>query len=108
MSRKVEDTILKTIDAMEPVMRSVVVGYYYNQQSASEIACAMQLETAMVFSLVKEGGGILRQAVLAEHEEEKLFSDNRYLYTQIFLSCGEEAVRVGEIITKERETGKRK
>ncbi len=93
---KKEDIIARTIDAMKPLMRRAVVLYYYNQLSVTEIAEVLNRKPPEIYELITKGRSILRMAVISDHGEEKLFQNNIYLYTEIFLSCSEEAVKVAE------------
>ncbi|MCR5023747.1 MAG: hypothetical protein K6A90_05370 [Lachnospiraceae bacterium] len=92
ISKKTNGIISKTIDEMEPIMRSVVIGYFYNHLSVSELAKALLMSDAEIYGLMVKGKKLLREAIILNGNKDTLFKSNYYLYTEIFLSCGEEVV----------------
>ena len=90
--RKTGDIISKTIDEMEPAMRSVMIGYFYNHLSVPELARSLLMSDAEIYGLMVKGRELFREAIILNGHKDTLFKSNHYLYTEIFLSCGEEAV----------------
>ena len=93
--KRTESIVTECIEGMMPLMRRATIGYYFNNLSIKELAVALNMEQSAVYSLVEEGREIIRKAVISHHGEDTLHQNNRYLYTEIFLSCGEEAVKTG-------------
>lgn len=89
---KAGDVIKRTIDAMEPAMRSVVIGYFYNNLSVEDLAGAMNLEASEVYKLMNRGRKVLKEAILIHRGQNAEVNDHKYLHTEIYLSCAEEAV----------------
>lgn len=97
--QRTESIITKCIDGIMPAMRSTIIGYYFNNLSIKDLAKALNMKPSAVYSLVEEGREIIKTAVLSHYGEEAPIQNNRYLYTEIFLSCGEEAVETGGIVS---------
>ena len=97
--KRTESIVTECIEGMMPLMRRATIGYYFNNLSITELAVALNTEQSAVYSLVAEGREVIKKAVLSNHGEETHLQNNRYLYTEIFLSCGEEAVKTGGIVS---------
>ncbi len=96
--KRTEEIITETIDSMGTEMRRAVIGYYFNNLSVPELSEASGLKQYEVYSLIKKGRELIRKEIQLIHGEKELFNDHRYLYTEIFLSCSEEAVEMGGMV----------
>lgn len=97
MGRKIrtEDIITKTIEEMEPGMRGVIIGYFYNHLSVPELSKALGMSLPEVYALMTKGRDLLRDKIRAINSKDLMICNNRYLCTEIFFSCAEEAAEIG-------------
>ena len=94
--KRAEDIIKETIEGMEPEQRRVVVGYFFNHLSVLELSKALKLSPSEVYALTREGRELLREKIRLVTPDDKKTDDRLYLCAEIFFSCAEEAVEIGE------------
>lgn len=101
--RETETIIAKTIDSMKPEMRRMVIGYHYNHLSIPELAASSGMSQREVYGLIKDGEEKIKKSIEAYHGSAEVLNNHRYLNTEVYLSCAEEAVEYAEREHQTRE-----
>ena len=91
-----EKIVREAMEKMDPLIRRIVISYYYNNLTLENIAESLQMPPPEVCSLLKKGICTLKNALGLQQEGEQLYINNLYLNTEVYLSCAEEAVGTWE------------